>query len=67
MHQLGAMDFFEVRKEGMFSASSLLSMSEVYLPMLGSASFAAYFALLDEKSSPSTHEHLLSRLSLSPG
>ena len=67
MENLGAKDFFEVRKEGSFSSSSLLAMGDLYLPLLGSDAFATYFALLGEKEGVQTHEHLLQKLQLSPG
>ena len=67
MENLGASDFFEVRKEGGFSSSSLLAMGDLYLPLLGTDAFAAYFALLGEREGVQTHEHLLQKLQLSPG
>lgn len=67
MKNLGAKDFFEVRKEGGFSSSSLLGMGDLYLPLIGTDAFGAYFALLGEDGGTKVHEPLLAKLQLSPG
>ena len=67
MKNLGAKDFFEARKEGGFSSSSLLAMGDLYLPLIGTDAFAAYFALLNESEGTKTHERFLAKLQLSPG
>lgn len=67
MKNLGAKDFFETRREGEFSSSSLLAMGDLYLPLIGTDAFAAYFALLGEEKGTKTHERLLQKLQLSPG
>ena len=67
MKNLGAKDFFETRKEGGFSSSSLLAMGDLYLPLIGTDAFGTYFALLGENKGTQTHEHLLAKLQLSPG
>ncbi len=67
MKNLGAKDFFETRKEGIFSSSSLLAMGDLYLPLIGTDAFGSYFALLGEEEGIATHEALLAKLQLSPG
>lgn len=67
MENLGAKDFFETKREGEFSSSSLLAMGDLYLPLIGTDAFGAYFALLGEDEGARTHERLLQKLQLSPG
>ncbi|MBP5217307.1 MAG: hypothetical protein J6038_05715, partial [Bacilli bacterium] len=65
-------DFYEVRLMGPFGSAQLSSLTDLYLPILGSNGFSAYLGLRSDESVNAhallaSHESLFARLSLTSG
>lgn len=69
MKPVGADDYFEVRQLSLVSDVDRLSLSDLYLPLIGAHGFALYFSLLLEANIKGLrpHENLFLKLGLTPG
>lgn len=69
MKPVGADDYFEVRQLSLVSDVDRLSLSDLYLPLIGAHGFAIYNALLLEAKAKGLrlHEDLFLKLGLTPG
>lgn len=71
MRSVGANDFYEVRPSSLFSSLDHLSLTDLYLPLIGPFAHSIYLALLQDKTASlrgaSTHEGLFNKLNLTPG
>lgn len=65
-------DFYEVRLMGPFGSAWLSSLTDLYLPLIGSDAFAAYLALREDETAEEdslilSHDKLFARIDLSAG
>lgn len=69
MKPVGADDYFEVRQLSLVSDVDRLSLSDLYLPLIGAHAFAIYNAFLLETKTKGLrlHEDLFLKLGLTPG